>query len=220
MKNSKILITMSLIFACTAFQNITAQETSKEKSTDAKFGFKGGVNFSNFYKNEVDDQNVLTGINLGVFAKLPITENFAIQPEVYFTTKGSESVYNNAFVNGTAKFNLNYVEVPVLLVVNVVKNFNIHAGPYVAFLVDGKVSNESASGNFDFENNIDTDDYNKIDAGIAAGIAVDIESISIGARYNYGLTNIGKEKNYGGTNYTFPDAKNSVLSFYVSLALN
>jgi hypothetical protein len=27
-----------------------------------KFGIKGGVNFSNFYTDDVDDNNVLTGL--------------------------------------------------------------------------------------------------------------------------------------------------------------
>ncbi|TRX37542.1 porin family protein [Flavobacterium restrictum] len=194
--------------------------SAKAQSDSPKFGVKGGFNFSNLYTDTVDDNNVLMGFNLGIYAKMPITQNFAVQTELYYTTKGAELVYNNAFANGTARFRLNYLEIPVLAVVNITKNFNIHAGPYLGYLVDGKVTNKSNSTLFDYENNLDTNDFNRFDAGIAAGFGVDIDAMSFGVRYNYGLTKVGKEQNYSGTNYTFPDAKNSVLNVYASFALN
>ena len=212
MKKSKNLIYASLL-VCFAFSGIKAQENA------AKFGIKGGVNFSNLYTEDVDDNNVLTGFNVGVFAKLPITNSIAIQPESYYTTKGAEVIYNNAFVDGTGRFKLNYIEIPVLLVVNLTENFNFQVGPYASYLVSGKTTNESNGSTFDFENNLDTNDFNKIDAGLAAGIGIDLKSMSLGIRYNYGLTTVGKERTYAGTNYTFPDAKNSVMNVYVSFAL-
>jgi len=201
-------------------QTTNAQDntSSTSNTNDVKFGVKGGVNFSNMYTDDVDDENVLTGFNVGLFAKVPVTSFVSVQPEVNFTTKGSELTYNNAFTQGKAKFRMNYIEVPLLLVVNVTKNLNIHAGPYLAYLIDGKVTNDSDVNSFDFENTINTDDFNRFDAGLAAGLGLDLDALSFGARYNYGLTTIGKERNFNGTNYTFPDGKNSVLSFYVGLS--
>jgi hypothetical protein len=49
---------------------------------------------------------------------------------------------------------------------------------------------------------------------------IDIGAVSIGARYNVGLTTVGKERSFLGTPYTFPNAKNSVLNFYIALGLN
>jgi hypothetical protein len=123
-------------------------------------------------------------------------------------------------VDGTARFNLNYLEVPVLLVFNVIDLLNIHFGPYVSYLVSGTVKNESNVNVFNFENNINADDYNRIEAGIAVGAGVDLGALSIGARYNFGLTKVGKERTFLGTTYTFPDARNGVLNVYVSLSLN
>jgi hypothetical protein len=182
----------------------------------SKFGVKGGVNFSNLYTEDVDDNNMLTGFNVGFFAKLPIANNIALQPEISYTGKGAELVYNNAFVSGTAQFKLDYIEVPLLLVVNVTKNFNIHAGPYAAYMVSAKTTNKSDSGSYNFEDNIDTDDFNKFDAGLAGGVGIDLEPVSFGVRYNYGLTKIGKEDS--STSFSSPDAKNSVLSFYAAFA--
>lgn len=211
MKNLKKLSTI-LLFALTAF-------TSNAQVSDGapSIGVKGGVNFSNFYTKDVKDENVLTGLNLGMYVNVPLNENISFQPEINFTTKGSEVTYDNFLANGKAKFSLSYIEVPVLFKANLAKNFNLHVGPYFAYLVDSKITNESSNPNFNFEQNIDENDLNKFDAGISGGIGFDFDKIGIGARYNYGLTTIGKERNYLGSTYTFPDAKNSNLNIYVAV---
>ncbi len=200
--------------------SFTAVEAQTNSGTDAQFGIKGGLNLSNIYTEDVDDNNVLPSFNAGFYATLPITSFIAIQPEVLYSRKGSELTYDNAFATGKAKFNLNYVEVPVLVKINLTKNLNIHAGPYFAYLIDANVKNESDGGTIDFEETYDNDDFNKFDAGISGGIGLDFDSIGIGARYNYGLTTIGKERTVGGTTYTVPDGKNSSLSLYVAFKLN
>lgn len=212
MKNSRKIILASLVLTFMSYTNSNAQ------SNVTKFGVKGGVNFSNLYTDNADDENVLTGFNIGLYAKVPVTNSISIQPEVYYTGKGAEVVYNNVFASGTAKFKLNYIEVPIMLVANVTKNFNVQVGPYAGYLISGKTTNES--GTYNFQDNINTDDFNKIDAGVAAGLGFDLETVSFGVRYNYGLTKVGKERNYSGTNYTFPDGKNSVLSFYGAFSFN
>lgn len=191
-----------------------AQETD-----NSSFGFKGGVNFSNLYTEDAENSNTRIGFNAGVYAKMPITRLFAIQPEFYYTTKGAEVTYRNAFVDGTALFKLDYLELPLLLVVNVTNNFNIHVGPYAAVLISGKVKNDSNVGAFNFEDNINVDDYNRLDAGIAAGVGFDLGALGIGARYTYGVTKVGKERDFIGTRYTFPDAVNGVLNLYLSIGL-
>ncbi|MFV8326488.1 porin family protein [Flavobacterium sp. ZS1P14] len=210
MKKSKSIIYASLVLTFMAFNSSKAQESG------TKFGIKGGVNFSNLYTDNVDDNNVLTGFNVGLYAKVPLANNISLQPEIAYTGKGAELVYNNALVSGTAQFKLDYIEVPLLLVVNVTKNFNIHAGPYAAYLISGKTTDKSDNGNYNFEDNINTDDFNRFDAGLAGGVGLDFEPVSFGVRYNYGLTKIGKDNSSNG--FTSPDAKNSVLSFYAAFS--
>lgn len=219
MKKKLILLVVSTMFIGMTLTSVKAQETNATATNAPKFGIKGGINFSNLSTKEADKDKMLTGFNIGVFAKMPITNNFAIQPELYYTTKGAQVTYNSTFVNGIAKFNLNYIEMPLLLVVNLTDNFNIHFGPYVSYLIDGKVTNESNATLFNFEDNIKTEDYNKFEAGVAAGAGFDIGAFSLGARYTYGLTTVGKERTFMGTSYTFPDAKNGVASVYVSFSL-
>ena len=209
MKKSKNLIFASLALVLISITGIQAQEKT------ASYGFKGGLNFSNLYTDNVDDNNVLTGFNAGLYAKFPISKGIAIQPEISYTTKGAELVYNNAFVKGVAKFNVNYIEVPILLVMNITDNFNLHVGPYAAYMVSGKTSNDSNL--ISTQRELDTKDFNKFDAGLAGGLGIDLDVVNFGVRYNYGLTKIAKQSN---TSFISSDAKNSVLSVYVGLRLN
>lgn len=213
-------IQSKLLFALTLFMTATFGVLhAQDENVTTEFGVKGGFNMSNLYQNDANDDNVLYGFNAGVYATLPISDFIAIQPELLFTTKGAELKYDNAFASGDAKFRLNYIELPLLVRVNITKNFNVHAGGYASYLVSSKLT---GSGTFDFDENIDTDDLNKFDAGLSAGIGVDFNPISVGVRYNYGLTTVGKERTepITGTKTTFPDAKNSNLSLYLSYRLN
>ncbi|WP_289665974.1 porin family protein [Flavobacterium panacagri] len=203
------------LFLAATFGTLHAQDTN----VNTEFGVKGGFNMSNLYNSgdDVDDNNVLYGFNAGLYATLPISDIVAIQPELLFTTKGAKLEYSGAGFNGDAKFKLNYIELPLLVRVNVTKNFNIHAGGYASYLVSSKVT---GNGDVEFEQEIDRDDLAKFDAGIAAGVGVDFDPISIGVRYNYGLTTVGKERSTALGTYTFPDAKNSNLTLYLSYKLN
>lgn len=215
MKKSRKIAMASFALSCIAFTNVQAQDGIKKQPT---FGIKGGMNFSTLFSdNDANEENMLTGFNAGLFAKFPISERVAIQPEVYYTTKGSKLTYDG-LVDGESKFKLNYIEVPVLAVINITDHFNVHAGPYAAYMVSGKVSNDSNIGSSSFD--LDTNDFKRFEAGIAAGVGVDLEVLSFGVRYNYGLTKVGKERTFGGTTVTLPDAKNGTINAYVGFALN
>lgn len=215
MKNLNKIIVAILSIGLVQFSFSQASDNSSK----LKVGVKGGINFSNLYTDQVEDNNVLTGFNAGVFAKFPITETLAIQPELLYTVKGAELKYNNSFVNGTSTFRLNYIELPILFVINLTNNFNILAGPYLAYLVDGKATNDAQGTLFDIENNLKNEDYNKFDTGLSVGLGYDADQIGFGVRYNYGFQNVGKERNFLGTNYTFPEGKNSVINLYITYSI-
>jgi hypothetical protein len=155
-----------------------------------------------------------------LFAKLPIAKHFAFQPEIYYSPKGAQLTYNGTLINGTVLFNFRYLEVPLMIVVNVTDNFNFQIGPYASLLLSSKVTNVYNTNLFDFEKNINSGDNNKLDAGLAIGAGIDVGAISIGFRYNHGLSTVVKENTSYGIAYTIPDANNGVISFYLSLALN
>jgi GTPase SAR1 family protein len=182
-----------------------------------RFGVRAGVNFSNLDTREVANSSI-TGFNVGIFAKLPLSRVIAIQPELYYSAKGAGVTYDNAIARGTAQFALNYLELPILLVINPIDIFNIHIGPYASYLLNGVVTNGTNNG-FNFAENVSADDFNRFDAGLIGGIGVDLGTLSIGARYNLGLLRVGQERTFPGGTFAFPDARNGVISVYVSFSL-
>lgn len=223
MKNT-ILIISSLFLFCFTFSSSFAQEKRKDKDKERdkdvrRIGIKGGMNFSKLITKDADNTKILNSFNLGVYAKLPVAKHIALQPELYYTPKGGEITYKGNVINGTALFNFRYLEVPLMIVVNITDNFNVQIGPYASFLLSSKVTNVSDNNLFDFEKNIDASDNNKLDIGIAIGAGIDVSIISLGFRYNYGFNKVVNEKTFLGASYTIPDAHNGVINFYISLSL-
>lgn len=210
-----ILISLSFLMLSMNYLSSQAQETKI-----SQFGIKGGLNLSNLYTKDASNTDMIAGFNVGVFSKMPVTNFIAFQPELYLTTKGASVTYNNLLVDGTANFNLTYLELPFLFVVNVTPLVNIQFGPYVAYLLDGKVTNKANVNLFNFEQNINVNDYNRIDAGLALGAGLDVGTVTMGARYNLGLTKVGKTQSFLGKNYNIPNSYNGVISFYLAVSLN
>ncbi len=209
----KRVVVSAFIMSLTIISNGQEQRTSGETKLTPRLSIKGGINLSNLYVNDVGDENVKLGGNAGLLVKIPITKGISIQPEVLYSMKGTQLNYNNLlFGSGKYRFNLDYIETPLLLVFNVARNFNIHAGPYAAFLLSAKVKDVNSNGTVRGATELNKNNFNSIDYGAAAGIGFDIDNATLGARYNYGLREVGKE---GRANDLTRDSKNSVLSFYL-----
>lgn len=191
------------------------QQTTGESSLQPKFGIKGGINLSNLYVDDVKDENMKVGVNVGVFGKFPVTQGFSIQPELLYSSKGAKLAYDNILGNGEYRFNLNYVELPVLAVFNLGKNFNIHAGPYVSLLTSANIKRLDKKNNeIDNIADLDTDNFKRFDYGLVGGVGLDIENFTIGARYNYGLNEIGDG---GLAGQATKNSKNSAFTFYIGI---
>ncbi|SRR5260221_641889 len=190
------------------------QQTSTESNLKAKFGIKGGLNLTNLYVADVSHESMKAGFNGGVFAKLPLTKGFSIQPELLYSLKGAKENYNN-FVQGSGeyRFNLGYLELPVLAVVNLAPNFNLHLGGYAAYLVNANIKNVNGQGTVVGATDLRTGDFNRWDAGLVGGLGFDIENFTLGARYNYGLAHIGKNDNLTGA--LAKNSKNAGISVYI-----
>ncbi|WOK04996.1 porin family protein [Imperialibacter roseus] len=181
-------------------------------------GLKGGLNFSNLYVNDVDDENMKIGFNAGVYYKAQLTDVLAIQPEILYSLKGAEVIYDNTFLgigNGKYRFNLSYVDVPVALKISPVGNFYIEAGPYVSLLTSAKVKRIDSNGDKEVVDELDRDNFNTVDYGMFGGVGFNFTGGSLGVRYNYGLQEIGES----GSNVAeaTPNSKNSVLQIFMTL---
>jgi len=162
-------------------------------NAQVNFGIKGGMNFANFNlkdaKNELTISNS-TGWQAGALfqAKIPAI-NVGLQPELLYTVvKGGISGETNG---------IHYFQVPV----NLRKNFlafispYIEAGPYFGYALklDGTEFREKVE---------------RFDWGIGLGAGVDISKLQVGARYSWGLQDVGAK-----------DIKLKNNTFSLSLAL-
>lgn len=140
----------------------------------------------------------------------------SIQPELLYTSKGSKLTYDNLFGSGEFRFNLNYVELPVLAVINLAKNFNLQAGAYAGYLVNANIKKLNNEGETSDIADFNEDDFNRFDFGLVGGLGLDIQNFTIGARYNYGLKEVGNNDEIAGQ--VLGDSKNSAISLYLGLA--
>ena len=111
-------------------------------SAQIAFAIKGGANLSNFYSDELSDKNTKVGFHVGLQADYEFTPNMAIQPGLFFTTKGSKITTEYQEKEGEFSQNLMYLQLPVHFAykqdITPGTRIVFHAGPYVAYGVGGK----------------------------------------------------------------------------------
>jgi hypothetical protein len=172
-------------------------------SASAGIGFKGGMNFTKWTGDdwgETDDFSWKPGYKFGAFLTFPMTPVVKIQPEVYFASKGWKFDGDLMGEDYSVTLTTNYVEVPVLLKLDMDTGMSIlpsiFAGPYVGFLV-GDPKMEMELGGQSDEEDLNKDDFNSVDFGGVVGASMDYNmvatTLTIEARYNIGFTSIAKE---------------------------
>ncbi|GAA4774339.1 MULTISPECIES: porin family protein [Flavobacterium] len=189
----KVLLTTLVLFT---FGFANAQKV--------KFGAKAGLNLSNLSFSEGSDPDSKIGFHLGGFAEIGLTDKFAIQPELLFSTQGAKTEESESYSIGSYyysyneenKFNLNYINLPVIAKFYVIKSLALEAGPQVGFLVGAKSKYEwsendggdiiSGSGERDIKKEVKGTD---ISFNIGASYNF-TDNLFAGLRYNIGLTDI------------------------------
>lgn len=185
-------------------------------SASPRAGIKGGVNFSNLIVDDVHDRNTRVGFHAGVYGQLFASEAFAIQPEVNFSTKGNEVVTRSGVIDQETKFNLSYIDIPILAVFKLGRAAEIHAGAYWAYLVAANIDTDGDLGD-DFRR-VDRDNFENWDYGLVGGIGFNLgNAAQLGARYNYGLNEIADSR--GARRMLGGNTKNSVAQIYLAFNL-
>lgn len=162
------------------------------------FGVKGGVNFANIYGDDTDALNASshTNFHVGVYTQLAISKVFSFQTEGLYSRKGFENEVENRF---------DYLELPLLAVLNISDNFSLHLGPQFSVMIAAKQDGKEIS----------MEDINTFDYGLAGGAETRFRMLRLGARYNLGLAEILDENDTG-----LPiggDVKNSVAQLYIGI---
>lgn len=159
--------------------------TLNSYSQGLDFGFKAGVNFATINDASVSLDN-RTGFHAGLFLALKFNDKFALQPEMLYSQQGADF--------DLGKFNLDYVNFPIVMKYYLINGLNVQVGPQFGFVVNDEISFAGIAGDAEAE---------KFDVGGLVGAGVDLPfGLRIDARYNFGFSNVSKDA----------DGKNSVFS--------
>lgn len=211
MKSSKRLFSKSALLITVLIMGINLPSIGQKQSPE--IGLKGGLNVSNFYENEVDDKNPRYGIHLGLKAKMPVTDFLAIQPEFLYSTRGATYDYSILGYDWETQLNMSYLDIPIMGVIDLSNYVSVQGGVYGSFLMGVNATTEGDTGSGYEE--LEKDNFQTFDYGLAAGIGFNMSPVTIELRYNYGLQGIGKE---GWAREVLGNAKNSVLQLSAGFA--
>lgn len=147
-------------------------------SQSLDLGIKLGANFANI--SDVSDLSSKTGFQAGAFAAVKF-QKVAVQADLLYSQQGAKFKFG--------KFDLDYVNVPIVVKYYLIQGLNVQAGPQFGFLVNDDVSAGEAKD---------------MDISGVAGLGYDLPfGIRVDARYNFGLTDVSKVAGAEGKNSVF-----------------
>ncbi|MCB2376491.1 PorT family protein [Hymenobacter sp. BT635] len=210
----------------TGLRSSTDYGTGTSDSRNTGFGIKGGFNLADVYGD--DKKNFGNGGNYksfhaGVYGQYGFNNRLSIQPEILYSRQGFEGNSTKTTTTGTSSTQvtvserrLDYLQVPVLLVFNILDNVSIHAGPQVSLLT--KVMEDGKERKIADENNAHGYSYSSFDYGVSAGAEARVGPARVGARYTAGFADVIKDQNLTATgNKALSDIRNSVFQVYLGI---
>lgn len=153
------------------------------------FGIKAGVNFSSITDAAGLDNR--TGFVAGVFLGGKLNDNLGVQADLLYSQQGAEFDLGN--------FNLDYINVPIVLKYYVSDGLNLQLGPQFGVIINddaqtvfGETINDIATNNFDIS--------------AVFGLGYDFPmGIRLDGRYNLGLNDVSESV----------EGKNSVITLAI-----
>ncbi len=147
------------------------------KAQGLGIGLKAGMNFANQKITDINT-NTRTGFHGGIYAIIAFSEKWGIQPELLYSSQGSELPDD---IN-----DFSYMTIPVLLRWKMISFLSLSAGPQFSILLDAK---NQAGESF-------KDQFKNSDFGLAVGATIHLPlGLNAGARYVWGFTNVSELQN-------------------------
>jgi len=151
---------------------------------------KIGLNFANMTNS--DGASMKAGLNIGVAGEVMMTNNFAIEPGIYYSMQGFK-------VSGTtAKLKNDYLNIPILLKGYAYEGFNLFAGPQLGFKVSSKV--KASDSGTSVSTDVLSDWFKTFDFSLVVGAGYQTSmGLLFSLSYNVGLTNTLNKDNIAST---------------------
>ena len=152
---------------------------------------KIGMNFATLTK--ADDSESRIGLVAGAELEYQLSDIFSISGGALYSQQGCEWSEDGS----TRTNKLDYINIPVLANVYVVKNLAVKVGLQPAFNVNSK--QKASKGDASAQDALDG--TKTFDCSIPVGLSYEYKNFVIDGRYNFGLTKVSKHA----------DSKNSVF---------
>lgn len=163
-------------------------------------GLKAGINIASWAGDEAFDDDAYGstfGLQFGAVAEIPVSDKFAIQPELIYLQKGFFFEFEFLGITSETDTKLNYLEIPILakiFLTDAPTQVYVTAGPSVGFALSGKVidtvGGEEDETDIDFEDSeISTFDFG-LSLGAGAQFAAGPGKLFVDVRYLLGLANL------------------------------
>lgn len=190
-----------VILLLTSFISVTAFSQETVKSSNAKFGIKGGLNYSTVTKGDFEEGlDPRTSFHIGFVGEIPLVGNIlSLQPEMLYSRQGFETNFMLLGTNYKDEYQVDYINIPVLLKLRAGNVLSFEAGPQFGLKINEKVVSNNTQ--------VERDNINEFDTALAGGVSLNFNEFFISGRYTYSLNEIIKDSN----------SKNSVFQVGVGL---
>lgn len=186
-------------------------------------GLKGGLSLSSLSIDNVTDSDILPGFHGGAWVNIPLSGDISLQPELLYSGKGVEAVYDEEFLGieiaeGETKIRLNYIDIPVYVNYNLSEDFHFFIGPYVGFLLNANINTSAEILDFlDYTNQdeISKDEFKSTDFGLSGGLGFSIDPVSFGFNYSLGLMTVATDESQ--MEALLESSKNNVIQVFVGI---
>lgn len=178
------------------FVAVATLTISIARSQELRIGAKAGVNFASVGGDFTDDYEGRISFHIGGMVEIPISEKFAIQPELLYSGQGAKSEYDDSFgdsiVIGKEKLKLDYINIPIMAKYYIIDGLSVEAGPQFGVLVSAKNEYEISSFEGDESGEDDVKDfYNTLDIGFGFGSSYRLNNgVFLSGRYVIGFTDV------------------------------
>ncbi|XZF14508.1 porin family protein [Chitinophagaceae bacterium MMS25-I14] len=191
----KIIALMLAIVALS--QSSFAQDHSdmQRKVTDynnrLEFGIKAGGNYATVYDKHGDAFNVSgrVGFATGLFARLPVSRYFGIQPEILFSQRNFQAT--GVLFDNTYNFTRtsSYLDVPVLVAFKPCRLLTLLAGPQYSYLLQQRDDFKNASTSIEQEKQFEDDHVRRNTISVVSGFDVNLMHFVVSGRMGWDMLN-------------------------------
>lgn len=188
MKKMRILTSVALVIV---FANVGLCQGMIEK------GFIGGINYASFGGPDADDGDMdpkrLLRFTAGGFATFKFQDKHILRTEVHYSMKGVKYEESDSGVDLLMEMRMNYLDIPILYVINPQPKIKAYAGPSIGIYLNGEIYSKFS---YDGDSDSDTEDIEKGDIaspdfGAVLGASYSInDKMSLDVRYTMGLMTI------------------------------